>query len=93
MCPPSGRHSPVQGLLHSAYLAMAANDFPQAVTILQQALQHSPASPLVSPTSQPCNPTGGPIPQSYGSGRLPFDEPYSSAARPLVSHTAMPLAQ
>lgn len=45
--PSPPRHSPVQGLLHSAYIAMASNDFRQAVDTLQQARQHSPANPLV----------------------------------------------
>uniref|UniRef100_A0A6A7G391 Trafficking protein particle complex subunit 12-like n=1 Tax=Hirondellea gigas TaxID=1518452 RepID=A0A6A7G391_9CRUS len=45
--PSPPRHSPVQGLLHSAYIAMAGNHFSEAVDTLQQALQHSPANPLV----------------------------------------------
>ncbi|RXG60250.1 Trafficking protein particle complex subunit 12 [Armadillidium vulgare] len=45
--PTGGNYDPVQGLLHSAFISCAKNDFGNAAQILEQAHKISPENPLV----------------------------------------------
>ena len=42
------KHDPVQGLIHSAYISIALNNYKDAIQILQQAHKLNPANALVS---------------------------------------------